>query len=68
MRLKAEEYAAGTITRDEFDYAVTLQRSHLSNMASYIQSCGEIVILAVIVGILSGVHVQDNGANNEIAA
>jgi len=37
-------------------------------MAFYIQSCGEIVILAVIVGILSGVHVQDNGANNEIAA
>jgi len=64
LRAKAEEYAAGNITRDEYDYADTLQRSRLSNMAFYIQSCGEIVILAVIVGILFGVHVKDSEANN----
>jgi len=64
LRAKAEEYTAGNITRDEYDYADTLQRSRLSNMAFYIQSCGEIVILAVIVGILFGVHVKDSEANN----
>ena len=64
LRAKAEEYAAGKITRDEYDYTDTLQRSRLSNMAFYIQSCGEIIILAIIVGILFGVHVKDSEANN----
>ena len=64
LRAKAEEFAAGTITRDEYDYSDTLQRSRLSNMAFYIQSCGEVIILAIIVGILFGVHVQDSEANN----
>ena len=64
LRAKAEEYAAGTITRDDYDYADTMQRSRLSNMAFYIQSCGEIIILAIIVGILFAVHVQDSEANN----
>ncbi|KAL6718491.1 hypothetical protein ACLMJK_004582 [Lecanora helva] len=64
LRVKAEEYAAGAISRDEYDYADTLQRSRLSNMAFYIQSCGEIIILAVLVGILFAVHVRDSQANN----
>lgn len=33
-------------------------------MAFYIQSCGEIVILALIVGVLYGVHVTASEANN----
>ena len=33
-------------------------------MAFYIQSCGEIVILALIVGVLYGVNVQASQANN----
>ena len=33
-------------------------------MAFYIQSCGEIVILAIIVGILHGVNVEASEANN----
>ena len=52
LRHKAEEYQAGEITRAEYDYADTLKRSELSNMAFYIQSVGEIVILAVIVGYI----------------
>ena len=64
LRAKAEELTNGTITRDEYDYADTLQRSRLSNMAFYIQSCGEIVILALIVGVLYGVHVTASEANN----
>ena len=64
LRQKAEAYSAGNLTRDEYDYADTLQRSRLSNMAFYIQSVGEVFILAMIVGILFGVHVQDSEANN----
>ncbi|CAD6590659.1 MAG: hypothetical protein ASARMPRED_004955 [Alectoria sarmentosa] len=64
LRAKAEELTNGTITRDEYDYADTLQRSRLSNMAFYIQSCGEIVILALIVGVLYGVRVTASEANN----
>ena len=64
LRLKAEQYTAGQITRDQYDYADTLQRSRLSNMAFYIQSCGEIVILAVIVGVLYGVNVTASEVNN----
>ena len=64
LRAQAEEYNAGRISRDEYDYADTMQRSRLSNMAFYIQSCGEIVILAVIVGILYGVNVRGSEANN----
>lgn len=41
-----------------------MQRSRLANMAFYIQSVGEIVILAVIVGVLFGVDVQASTANN----
>ena len=64
LRAKAEEYTAGKISRDEYDYADTLQRSRLSNMAFYIQSVGEIFILAVIVGVLFGVNVNASEANN----
>ena len=64
LRTKAEELTNGTISRDEYDYADTLQRSRLSNMAFYIQSCGEVVILALIVGVLFGVHVTASQANN----
>lgn len=64
LRAKAEEYADGKITREEYDYADTMQRSRLSNVAFYIQSLGEIVILAVIVGVLFGVNVRASEANN----
>ena len=64
LRAKAEELTNRTITRDEYDYADSLQRSRLSNMAFYIQSCGEIIILALIVGVLFGVHVTASEANN----
>lgn len=64
LRRKAEEYQAGEITREEYDYADSLKRSELSNMAFYIQSLGEIVILAIIVGILFSLHVNSSTANN----
>lgn len=64
LRAKAEEYNNGKITRDDYDFADMMQRSRLSNMAFYVQSCGEIVILAIIVGILYGINVRASDANN----
>lgn len=64
LRHKAEEYQAGEITREEYDYVDTLKRSELSNMAFYIQSIGEIVILAIIVGIMFGIDVNASTENN----
>jgi hypothetical protein len=64
LRHKAEQYTAGEITRQEYDFADMMKRSELSNMAFYIQSVGEVVILAVIVGILFGLHVNASTANN----
>ena len=64
LRDKAEEYTAGAISRDEYDYTDTMQRSRLSNMAFYVQSCGELIILAAIVGVLHGVNVRASEANN----
>lgn len=64
LREKAEQYSEGSITRAEYDYADTMKRSELSNIAFYIQSLGEIVILAIIVGIGFGLHVNDSVANN----
>ena len=41
-----------------------MMRNRLSNMAFYIQSMGEIIILAIIVGIMFGLNVNASDANN----
>ena len=64
MRDEAEQYNAGIISRDDYDYADTMQRSRLSNMAFYVQSCGEVGLLAAIVGVLYGVDVRASQAAN----
>ncbi|KAL4783654.1 autophagy-related protein 22-like protein [Aspergillus varians] len=64
MKDKADEYQAGTITREEYDFADTMKRSQLANVSFYIQSLGEIIILAIIIGIMFGLHVDRSEANN----
>ncbi|KAE8336949.1 vacuole effluxer Atg22 like-domain-containing protein [Aspergillus arachidicola] len=64
MKAKADAYTAGTISRDEYDQADTIERSRLANIAFYVQSCAEVVILAIIVGIMFGVHVNASEENN----
>lgn len=64
LRIKADEFAEGRITRAEYDFADMMKRNELSNTAFYVQSIFEIVILAVIVGIMFGLHVNDSEANN----
>ncbi|KAF7715953.1 Uncharacterized protein PECH_004624 [Penicillium ucsense] len=64
MKEKADAFVAGTITRDEYDYADTMMRSRLANIAFYVQSVGEIFILAIIVGIMFGLDVNASQENN----
>ncbi|PPJ55871.1 hypothetical protein CBER1_03811 [Cercospora berteroae] len=54
----------GEITKDEYDHADSMKRNELSNTAFYVQSVAEIFILAVIVGIGFGMHVNAGTANN----
>ncbi|PYH96007.1 putative autophagy protein [Aspergillus ellipticus CBS 707.79] len=64
MKTTAEQYVAGAISKDEYDHADTMKRSQLSNIAFYIQSVGELFVLAIIVGIMFGLHVDDSEQNN----
>lgn len=65
MRTKAQEYEAGDIDRDAYDFEDMMQRNRISNVAFIMQSATEIVILAILVGVLYAVHVQDSQANND---
>jgi len=64
MRQKSSDFANGAITRDEYDFADTMKRSQLANTAFYIQSIGEVVILAIIVGIMFKIDVNASDAKN----
>ncbi|UKZ82479.1 hypothetical protein TrVFT333_010268 [Trichoderma virens FT-333] len=57
-------YESGDITLEELDRRDEMERSRLSNVSFYIQSVGEVVILAIIVGIMFGLKVDDSAANN----
>ncbi|KAK3113140.1 hypothetical protein LTR53_009849 [Teratosphaeriaceae sp. CCFEE 6253] len=64
MRDKAQQFEEGAISREEYDHVDSMKRNELSNVAFYIQSLGEIVILAVIVGVMFGLKVNASAANN----
>lgn len=66
LREKAQQFENGEISREVYDYEDSLKRSEISNIAFYIQSIGEVVILAVIVGILWGVNVNASVQNNNL--
>lgn len=57
-------FANGEITLHEMDHRDEMERSRLSNVGFYVQSVSEVVILAVIVGVMYGVHVQRSVADN----
>ena len=64
MRLKAEEYESGEIDREAYDFADMMQRNRISNVSFIMQSAGEIVILAILVGILHALDVNASQENN----
>ncbi|KAB8339325.1 hypothetical protein FH972_022258 [Carpinus fangiana] len=64
MREKAEQLTAGEISREAYDQADSLKRSHFASIAFYVSSMGELVILAIIVGIMFGIDVNASTENN----
>jgi MFS-type transporter involved in bile tolerance (Atg22 family) len=64
MREKAREYESRKIDREEYDFADMMQRNRISNVAFILQSAIEIIILAILVGILFAVNVNASDANN----
>lgn len=64
MKAHADELAAGSLTRDEYHHLDSMTRGRLANVAFLVQSVSEIVILAVIVGIMFGLRVNASEANN----
>ncbi|KAF2860332.1 MFS general substrate transporter [Piedraia hortae CBS 480.64] len=64
MRQKAADFESGEISRIEYDDADSMKRNELSNVAFYVQSVGELFILAAIVGIMFAVHVNSTPDRN----
>ena len=64
MKEKADAYVAGTVTRDEYNFADSLMRSRLANIGLVIQSIAEVITLAIIIGIMFGLKVRESAANN----
>ncbi|KAL2441498.1 hypothetical protein ABEF95_015172 [Exophiala dermatitidis] len=64
MRQKADEYEKREITRDDYDFADMMERNRIYNVAFIMQSGGEIIILAILVGILFALNVNASVENN----
>ena len=64
LRMKADDYNAGKISREEYDTVDSMKRNELSNMAVYVAGIGEIVIVAIGVGILYSLHSNDSIEQN----
>ena len=64
IRDKAEQLSRGEIGSDDYHESESLMRSRLSNIAFYVQSCAELVILAIVVGIMFGLDVDKGTAQN----
>lgn len=57
-------YENGELTLEELDRKDEMERSRLSNVSFWLQSVAEIIILAMIVGIMHGVDVDASTKNN----
>ncbi|KZT51390.1 MFS general substrate transporter [Calocera cornea HHB12733] len=56
--------ASGVVTREQYDLTESLARNMVQNIAFAVQSAGELVILAVMVGILNGLRSDASTENN----
>ncbi|KAK0383860.1 hypothetical protein NLU13_7952 [Sarocladium strictum] len=64
MKEAATACASGEIMSETFLRKDEMERSRLANVSFWVQSVGELVILAVIVGIMFSLHVDDSVSNN----
>ena len=65
MRARTDAYyVSGSITREEYEYGDMMKRNQLANIAFFVQSAAEIIVLAVMVGIMFGLDVNSSDAAN----
>ncbi|KAL2212975.1 hypothetical protein CC79DRAFT_1338746 [Sarocladium strictum] len=64
MRGLVAEHIEGRVSSEELHFRDEMERSRLSNVAFWVQSCGELVILAIIVGIMFAINVDASTKNN----
>lgn len=64
IRTEARQLANCSITRDEFEFVDMMKRNEISNTAFYVQSVAEVFILAIVVGIMFSLRVNDTAENN----
>lgn len=57
-------FEQGDMAREPHERLVELEKSRISNVAFYVQSIGEVFILAVIAGVMIAMHVNDSAAAN----
>jgi len=65
MRVEAKEYEHGEVSREDYDFGDMMQRNRISNLAFIAQSAGEIIILAVLVGILFALNINEGVTNDD---
>ncbi|KAK2460955.1 hypothetical protein APHAL10511_007425 [Amanita phalloides] len=64
VKHSAQEASDGKKTEAEHEKFKSLSRNRISNISFTVSSAGEIIILAIMVGILMGLKVDGNVANN----
>ena len=57
-------YNAGIISREKYDFVDSMKRNEICNMGLYVSGIGEIVVVAIGIGILYGVNSNASEANN----
>ncbi|KZP31763.1 MFS general substrate transporter [Athelia psychrophila] len=64
VKESARELTDGSKTEDEHTHFESMSRNRVSNVSFAVSSAGEVIILAVMVGILQGLKSGDSAANN----
>ncbi|KAF8183910.1 MFS general substrate transporter [Pholiota molesta] len=62
--MSREDEQNGSKTLEEHARFHSLSRNRISNISFAVCSAGEIIILAIMVGILKGIHAEDSTENN----
>ncbi|KAF9526404.1 MFS general substrate transporter [Crepidotus variabilis] len=64
VKQSQSEVDAGTKSADEHAHLHSMARNRISNISFAVCSAGEILVLAVMVGIIKGLHAEKNSENN----
>ena len=64
VRTSAKEAKTGVKSTEDHAQFESMQRNRISNVSFAVASAGEVVILAIMVGILHGLRPDDSTENN----